>query len=667
MKKIYMFVALCLLGFKLNAQVVNIPDANFKTKLLLNTSINTNGDGEIQESEAAAYTGQINVWGSNIADLTGLSYFSHIQALEVSYNQISVLDVSNFHDLEMLFCTNNAITSINVAGCTALWKMRCNSNLFSILDMSLTAINYLNCDLCPNLTYVNAKNGIVSHQVGGGLVPAPPFISLSENPMLEYVCVDAGEEILWDNWSGINGSVPVTSYCSFVPGGEFNKVIGNIKYDCGGTNTNLDNVKINVSEGSQSGLSFTNANGNYSLFFGQSAVSVTPAMEHPNYFTVSPANYVHTFTTVGNVETADFCVSANGLHPDMKVEIIPLTLARPGFNTWYKIVYTNNGSLTQSGTVGFTYDDAVQDFYYTFPAAAAQSTGNITWDFVDLLPLESRTITVALNVNSPQETPAVNIGDFLFFNATITSVLTDETPADNAAAIHQVVSGSFDPNDKEVAEGAKITPEQIGDYLHYVIRFQNTGTTEAENVVVKDMLTSNLDKSTLEIVSASHPFRSTLTDGNRLEFFFENIMLPAVAVDEPGSHGYVAFRIKPASTVVLGSTMTNNANIYFDYNFPILTNTVSTLVSLLSNDQVVFDQEYVLAPNPVSDKFTISFKKDRNVQSVSVYNMLGQMVQTVAGDVNGLVTVDVAGLESGNYFVSVLSDKGKAMGRFVKR
>jgi hypothetical protein len=71
------------------AQVVNIPDANFKAALLSNRSINTNGDNEIQVDEAQNYYGNINVSGKNIADLTGVEAFRYTSAVDCSNNQLN--------------------------------------------------------------------------------------------------------------------------------------------------------------------------------------------------------------------------------------------------------------------------------------------------------------------------------------------------------------------------------------------------------------------------------------------------------------------------------------------------------------------------------------------------------------------------------------------------
>lgn len=47
MKNFILLLALLFLALYANAQIVNIPDANFKAALVNDTSINTNQDGEI--------------------------------------------------------------------------------------------------------------------------------------------------------------------------------------------------------------------------------------------------------------------------------------------------------------------------------------------------------------------------------------------------------------------------------------------------------------------------------------------------------------------------------------------------------------------------------------------------------------------------------------------
>ena len=65
MKKVILILSLVAISLSNNsfAQIVNIPDTNFKAALVAhNPKIDTNGDGEIQVSEAKAFKGKMDVW-----------------------------------------------------------------------------------------------------------------------------------------------------------------------------------------------------------------------------------------------------------------------------------------------------------------------------------------------------------------------------------------------------------------------------------------------------------------------------------------------------------------------------------------------------------------------------------------------------------------------------
>ena len=98
-----LLILLCLpmIGF---GQNVNIPDANFKAYLVGNSAINTNGDSEIQVSEANAFNGTIYCNSLNISDLTGIEAFTVLTTLFCEYNQLTSLDVSNNLALTNLYC-----------------------------------------------------------------------------------------------------------------------------------------------------------------------------------------------------------------------------------------------------------------------------------------------------------------------------------------------------------------------------------------------------------------------------------------------------------------------------------------------------------------------------------------------------------------------------------
>ena len=143
MKLLLLLLALPIIGF---GQNVNIPDANFKAYLLGNTAINTNGDNQIQVSEASAFNGTINCSSMNISNLTGIEAFVSLTYLACNSNQLTSLDVSTCTALIDLSCYNNQLTSLDVSTCTALIDLSCDLNQLTSLDVSnCSALTVLGC------------------------------------------------------------------------------------------------------------------------------------------------------------------------------------------------------------------------------------------------------------------------------------------------------------------------------------------------------------------------------------------------------------------------------------------------------------------------------------------------------------------------------------------
>src|SRR5690606_6326743 len=109
--------------------------------------------------------------------------------------------------------------------------------------------------------------------------------------------------------------------------------------------------------------------------------------------------------------------------------------------------------------------------------------GLLSYNFSDLNPFETQTIYLNFDINAPTDTPPVNIGDILPFSSEI-NIAEDEIPNDNIFELNQEVIGSYDPNDIICLQGESVSPEMIGEELHYRIRFENTGNYPAERIVV---------------------------------------------------------------------------------------------------------------------------------------------------------------------------------------
>ena len=487
------------------------------------------------------------------------------------------------------------------------------------------------------------------------------------NPNLQYICADESQlndiqiKILEYNYTNCY----VNSYCSFTPGGTFYEISGNTKLDfnndsCDVSDINYTNLNFSIVDATANSSLISNQTGNYYIPVQSGIYTITPNLENPSYFNVSPTSFSVDFPTQISPYTQDFCVTANGVKSDLEVVVIPTTPSRPGFDATYKLVYRNKGNQVENGTVSLTFDDTRLDYVSSNPVYDSSATNSFTWNYVNLQPFETREIGIVFNVNSPMETPAVNIGDQLDFLAQITPFTNDEVQNDNISALKQIVVGSYDPNDKTCLQGETITPSEVGKYVHYLIRFENTGTYPAENIVVKDMI--DLDKfdiATLVPLKSSHDF-FTIISGNKVEFIFENINLD---FNDATNDGYVVFKIKTKPTLIVGDTFTNNANIYFDYNFPITTNTYSTTITALSSQDFDFGTYFTLYPNPAKDILNIQSKQDVAINSVEIYNQLGQIVMA---STNTLNTIDVSNLASGTYFVKINTEKGSANVKFVK-
>ena len=113
MKNLYS-IAILLFTFSIQAQVINIPDANFKAKLIA-LGVDDNGNGEIEMSETVEVY-DLQLQNSNIYSLEGIQYFTEMDWLDCSGNNISDLSVLNsFSNFYTLNCSNNNLTNLNLS------------------------------------------------------------------------------------------------------------------------------------------------------------------------------------------------------------------------------------------------------------------------------------------------------------------------------------------------------------------------------------------------------------------------------------------------------------------------------------------------------------------------------------------------------------------------
>jgi hypothetical protein len=401
----------------------------------------------------------------------------------------------------------------------------------------------------------------------------------------------------------------------------------------------------------------TNTLGNYGFSFDETDTIITEIAT--GGITSNPANYSNTFTTAQIIGNQNFCITSNTVATDVSIVIVPTTDARPGFNSNYSIVYTNNGGTTASGAIDFSYDNSLVNHLSSSPTENSATANSLSWNYSNLAPFETSVIKVFFNINTP---PTVNNGDILSFQTNITPIAETNT-ANNTFDLQQITIGSYDPNDATVLQGPLLTYSQAFEDLYFRIRFQNTGTASAININVNTVLDADIDWATFTPIYASHSYVTTL-NGDAVNFKFDAINLADSTSDEPNSHGFIVFKAKTATGFAVGDIVECKAAIYFDYNLPIITNTATTQIdATLSLDNVNSEVSFTMYPNPANNQFEVSIQEKA---TYVMMNMNGQELQKGVLQV-GNNTLDVSTISNGIYFLKVISGNGFSTKKIIKQ
>lgn len=318
---------------------------------------------------------------------------------------------------------------------------------------------------------------------------------------------------------------------------------------------------------------YTFDNGRYSVDFDPSITA--------NY-ELTPSNYNHWGITSDSLaynvavnpafiykDSLDF-----GFYPTDLFDSLTLVVAGefPRCNSYitYWLSINNDGTTHPSGIMEFVLDSTI-----TFVSASITpdsiSSNHYYWHY-DSLDWFSST-GLQLQVQLP---------DFNAMGDTLTSYLNafSDTASSTgyllSKSFEQIVVCAYDPNDK-TAEPMGFGPEGFilpdVEYIDYTIRFQNTGNDTSITVVIRDQLDTNFVWNSLSTLASSHPVETTINAAGELVFNFEQIYLPDSIVNEPASHGFVKYRIWLKEGLPIGTSLQNTANIYFDYNPAVITNT----------------------------------------------------------------------------------------------
>lgn len=419
-------------------------------------------------------------------------------------------------------------------------------------------------------------------------------------------------------------------------------VKGNVFYDLNSDNIRqnteppVKNAVIALSPGEY--YAVTDAEGNYKAnILQQGSYTVSAHPQHNYVVDVFPQQVPVNFNATIVPITQNFAVHLESNIKDIAVSATALNVARPGFSTLYSIVVTNAGTVPlENLSVQLQLDNVLSLIQASDNPTINGNT--ITWTISNLDIGEDKNFELLFMVPANTNLIGNTIG------SSISCVLSDDINlSNNNYIISQLIVGSYDPNDKvvtPVGEGSSGNIPLETEFLDYTVRFQNTGTYEAWRVIIKDQISEHLDLTTLKTIASSHDYEITISDDRTISWVFNNINLPYSSMDELRSNGFVRYIISPKQDVAYGDVIHNLANIYFDYNPPIITNeTTNTFYDFTLSVDVSNKEILRVYPNPVKENLLIESEKSMFPLKVVLYDQTGKVLQENVLLESGSITI----------------------------
>jgi hypothetical protein len=409
------------------------------------------------------------------------------------------------------------------------------------------------------------------------------------------------------------------------------------------TDAGIRNIRVRINSGNTSRVVITNAFGYYETWMPKGTFIITQELvvnntilnpgvfQRCNLAPISLNANQGGQTYCGN----NFYDSLSGCR-DLKVALNRYTTTTPGFSQNNIISYQNNSPNTIQNVV-LKYKMTTNTTLTFASPTYTVSSNIISWNLGTLAPFASgsKTVKSLVPVN-------YGLGIVSIDSAWIEPYTSDCNIVNNKAVKVDTSVGSYDPNDKTAYPGGNIDTSVKS--LTYLIRFQNTGTAPARNVVVEDVITNNIDFNSIRLKSLSHEGQMLIEENRKLIFEFPNIMLPDSASDPEGSIGYITFTANLKDGISVGDEINNFADIYFDFNDPIRTNTAKNKVVLESNSSINdSDKGYEIRfyPNPMTEgeaNILMLLQNSSNIQ----FNLF---------DIQGRLKWNFEKLRSGNQFL----------------
>jgi hypothetical protein len=257
----------------------------------------------------------------------------------------------------------------------------------------------------------------------------------------------------------------------------------------------------------------------------------------------------------------------------------------------------------------------------------------------------------------------------------ITYGLINDFPLDDEPVYIDItcneINTSFDPNLKSSSPSGFTDVHFLekNTIINYRVDFQNTGSDTAFYVAIEDSISPFLNLGSIQLTNSSHPCSYILSSNDKVKFEFNDIRLQDSTSNEPASHGFVEFSIEQKPNLPDGSVIFNYADIIFDVNAPVRTNTIFHTIGRLSysgfkpTDANSFDVN--VFPNPFQNEIHIESDKINDPTVMKIYNMDGKLI-SISKSVNHQFTIQRKDLHQGMYLFEIIQEsKTLGTGKFV--
>lgn len=490
-------------------------------------------------------------------------------------------------------------------------------------------------------------------------------------PTIRLICPDG---TMYDDWA--NEELFYTKF-------ETPEIVAETFFNFCGTNFDLANVAVDVYEDKdldcnkgpndsplpQLKMNITGPNGIFTRFSREDGVVSYLAQEGDYDMELCPPNELWTacnspqvvsITDTDQSESLEMGIQAVEDCSQFVAEITSPFLRRC-FDSYVYVDYCNNGTVAaEDAFIEVTLDNFMA--FKSSDPAPTSATGNVLYYDIGTVEVwECGDINIVVEISCDSE-----LGDEQCYTATYGPVEACNTRSESSVTECQEIRGAFDPNDKRAfplgdGDNYTILPDAS---LLYQIRFQNTGTDTAFNIVIEDFISDNLDLRSFTPGQSSHAYSTEINEDRKVTFKFDNIMLPDSNVNLLGSNGFVNYRIHQNPNHINGVKIENEAAIYFDFNEPIWTNkTVHTVDDGISKVNDIESKYYSIAPNPANDRLVITLKDEKYIGTkVQLLNLAGQQLRFKT--LEKTTVIDVSDFDQGIYMVKLKDAQGTSNSLF---